>query len=148
MDELARRDLFAALSAFAAASGLSAADAQGASLSQSRVIRYADLPVRTFPNGGTQRKVLSGTLPTGEFIEVHESMLPAGQMPHPPHRHPNTEMLFIGTGTLEYIDDGKPVAVGPNDIVFSASGIMHGLKNVGATDASYIVVSVGKQLPE
>jgi len=84
----------------------------------------------------------------GEFIEVHESMLPPGQMPHPPHKHPNTEMLFIQNGTLEYLDAGKPVPTGPGDIVFSASNIMHGLKNVGTTDANYIVVSVGKMLKE
>jgi quercetin dioxygenase-like cupin family protein len=144
-----RREIFTAFSALAAMTAMMGeAQAQGAMLSTSRVIKYADLSVRTFPNGGTQRKVMSGTLPTGEFIEVHESMLPPGQMPHPPHKHPNTEMLFIQNGTLEYLDAGKPVPTGPGDIVFSASNIMHGLKNVGTTDANYIVVSVGKMLKE
>jgi XRE family transcriptional regulator, regulator of sulfur utilization len=150
MDQLDRRDLFAALSAFAAlgaATGAAGA-AAGDKLLDSKVIRYADLPVRTFPNGGTQRRVISGTLATGEFIEVHETMLPAGEMPHPPHKHPNTEMLFIQTGSLEYLDDGKPLPCGPGDIVFTASERLHGLKNVGKTPATYIVVSVGKQLPE
>jgi quercetin dioxygenase-like cupin family protein len=151
MENLDRRNLFTAFSAFAAMGALAAtgeARAEGALLATSRVIKYTDLPVRTFPNGGTQRKVMSGTLPTGEFIEVHESTLPPGQMPHPPHKHPNTEMLFIQKGTLEYLDAGKPVPTGPGDIVFSASNIMHGLKNVGDTEASYIVVSVGKQIKE
>jgi len=147
MAQLDRRDLFAALAALgAAATSSSGADAP--TLSDSRVIPFKSLTVRKFPNGGEQRRVISGTLTTGEFIEVHETMLPAGETPHPPHKHPNTEMLFIQTGSLEYDDDGKLTPVGPGDIVFTASNRMHGLKNVGTTPATYIVVSVGRQLPE
>ena len=150
MEHLDRRDLFAAISALAAlgtvAAPASAADAP--ILSKSRVIPFSSLTVRKFPNGGEQRRVISGTLSTGEFIEVHETMLPAGETPHPPHKHPNSEMLFIQTGALEYDDDGKITPVGPGDIVFTASNQMHGLKNVGTTPATYIVVSVSKQLPE
>jgi hypothetical protein len=156
IEGLDRRNMFAVFSALAAlaatAGGASAAPRIGflttAELSKSRVIKYKDIPVRTFPNGGTQRPVISGTLPTGEFIELHESMLPAGQMPHPPHKHPNTEVLFILDGDLEYLDDGKPTRIGPKDIVFSASNIMHGLKNVGTTPANYIVCSISKQIEE
>ena len=73
---------------------------------------------------------------------------PSWHRPHPPHRHPNTELLFIQSGTLEYLDDGKVIAVEANDVVFSASNVSHGLKNVGATPASYIVCSISKQLAE
>jgi len=150
MEHLDRRDLFAALSALAALGAASspASAAESATLSDSRVIPFKSLTVRKFPNGGEQRRVMSGTLTTGEFIEVHETMLPAGETPHPPHKHPNSEMLFIQTGSLEYDDDGKITPVGPGDIVFSASNKIHGLKNVGTTPATYIVFSVGKQLPE
>jgi len=150
MNSFDRRDMFALLSAFAALGTMGAARAEGeATLSTSKVFKFADLPLRKFPNGGEQRRVLSGTLPTGEFLEVHETMLPAGEMPHPPHKHPNTEMLFIQTGHVEFLDDdGSLIPAGPGDIVFTASNKMHGLKNVGSTAATYIVVSVGKQLKE
>jgi quercetin dioxygenase-like cupin family protein len=150
MENLDRRSLFA-MSALAAAglAGSAGAAEPSPALSQSKVLRYADLPVRKFPNGGEQRRVLIGTLPTGEFLEVHETMMPAGQMPHPPHKHPNSEMLFIQTGAVEYIDEnGKHIPAGPGDIVFTASNQMHGLINPGTTPATYIVVSVSKQLPE
>lgn len=151
MENLDRRDLFGVLSVFAAvgaAAGVANA-AEPATLSTSRVIKFADLPVRKFPNGGEQRRVMAGTLTTGEFIEVHETMLPAGETPHPSHKHPNSEMLFIQTGNVEYIDeDGSRTPAGPGDIVFTASNKMHGLKNVGTTPSTYIVVSVSKQLPE
>lgn len=150
MESLDRRSLFAVFSALAATGvAMGSAGAAEPALLGSKVLHYADLPLRKFPNGGEQRRVLVGTLPTGEFLEVHETMLPAGEMPHPPHKHPNSEMLFIQTGTLEYIDDdGSRLPAGPGDIVFSASNKIHGLKNVGLTPATYIVVSVSKQLPE
>jgi XRE family transcriptional regulator, regulator of sulfur utilization len=156
MQTMDRRDLFAAFSAFAAVMGSDSAMAQTPAkgrmttkeLSKSRVIRFKDIPAVKLDNGGVQRPVMSGTLPTGEFIEVHETVLPAGKTPHPPHHHPNSEWLFIQSGKLEYNDNGRMVAVGPGDIVFSASNVSHGLNNVGTTDATYIVFSVSKQLPE
>jgi mannose-6-phosphate isomerase-like protein (cupin superfamily) len=156
MDEMDRRGLFTVFSVLTMAMVAEEAQAQTPKqgrmttrqLSQSRVIRFKDLPVVRLDNGGTQRPVMSGTLPTGEFIEVHETVLPAGRTPHPPHKHPNSEWLFIQSGRLEYNDNGKIVPVGPGDIVFSASNVSHGLNNVGASDATYIVFSVSKQLPD
>jgi len=149
-----RREFFAVFSAVAAlvaAAGEAEAQSPPAGrlttreLSSSRVVRFADLAVIKLDNGGAQRRVMSGTLPTGEFIEIHETVLPAGKTPHAPHRHPNSEWLFIQQGKLEYDNDGTIVPVGPGDIIFSASNVMHGLHNVWTTDASYIVFSVSKQ---
>lgn len=155
MKNLNRRELCVALSALAAAtSTLSNAEAQTPAASPadkdlggSHVISYDQLPVHKNANGGESRAVMSGVVKTGEYLEIHETMLPAGQMPHPPHKHPNTEVLFIQTGNLEYLNDGKPEPVGPGGIIFTASNVMHGLKNVGTTPANYIVVSIGRQLP-
>jgi mannose-6-phosphate isomerase-like protein (cupin superfamily) len=149
-----RREFFAvfsAVAALAATAGEAGAQTPPAGrlttkeLSSSRVVRFADLAVIKLDNGGAQRRVMSGTLPTGEFVEIHETVLPAGKTPHAPHRHPNSEWLFIQQGTLEYDNAGTIVPVGAGDIIFSASNVMHGLRNVGTTDASYIVFSVSKQ---
>ena len=90
-----------------------------------------------------------GMLPTGELVEVHETMLPPGQMPHPPHRHPNSEFILIREGKVQHLNEGvladeRPAV--PGDIIFNGSNKLHGLKNVGTTDALYFVVSVSKQL--
>ena len=155
MEEMDRRGLFAALSALgamAAATSQVAAQPLGpmtqAQLARSRVIKFKDVPTRKLANGGVQRVVMSGTLPTGEFIEIHETLLPAGATPHAPHRHPNSEWLFIQSGKLEFIDDDTKMVtpVEPLDIVFSASNASHGLRNIGDTPATYIVFSVSAQL--
>ncbi len=106
MNNLNRRELLTALSAFAALGGVMAEAQSGPAagpdgkLSKSVVFNYDQLPVKQNSNGGTGRQVLSGTLPTGEFVEVHETTLPAGKMPHPPHKHSHSEFLLIR--------DGKP----------------------------------------
>jgi len=66
-------------------------------------------------------------------------------MPHPPHRHRNSEILFIREGKLEFLNDGKPEPVGAGCVVFTASNVLHGLKNVGDTPARYFVVAIGSE---
>jgi quercetin dioxygenase-like cupin family protein len=151
LEQMGHRDL-SALLMVAGTSGTLTGTANAADdtakLSISNVFSYAALPVTALPDGRSMRHVLEGLLPTGEFFEIHQSVLPAGKTPHPPHKHPHTEVLFIQSGKLVFLDEGTPKPVGPGDIVFAASNAMHGLTNVGDTDASYIVVSVGKRLKE
>lgn len=151
MSQMNRRELGVALSAFAVLGSLSA-KAQGGTSSEgspkllhSELFSYDKLPVRTSPNGMTSRAVVRGTLATGEYIEVHETTLPAGQMPHPPHRHTHSELLLIREGELQVDSDGQQGTVHPGDVVFTASAVLHSLKNVGTGPASYFVVAVGVQ---
>jgi len=155
MNPVNRREAFLAVAALAAlgapafsANAAKASDPEKDNvLSRSETFSYDHLPVTDLPNGGTMRTVVSGVLATGEFIEVHETMLPPGKMPHPPHRHRNSELLLIREGKLEFQNDGKPEPVGPGGVVFTASNVLHGLKNVGDTPATYFVVAIGQREP-
>jgi uncharacterized cupin superfamily protein len=150
MGDLNRRDFGMMAMAFAAlasvAEGQAAADS---AMGVSTVFRYSQLPVKKNANGGESRAVMHGTLPTGEFVEVHETMLPPGQMPHAPHRHSHSELILIREGLIEHWNNGKtePPA-GPGDIIFNAHLVGHGLKNVGTVPARYFVVAVGVQKDE
>ena len=151
MKQISRRELGFALSAFAALGGLSAEAQSQASISDGPRLLHSDLfsfdklPVKTSSNGMSTRPVVRGTLATGEYIEVHESMLPAGEMPHPPHRHTHSELLLIREGKLQVESDGERGIVNPGGVIFTASGVLHSLKNVGDGPASYFVVAVGLQ---
>jgi len=161
MEEMSRRDVLAAMAALGAMAAVAGvADGQQAQTpatallpkggdfpaDKSRVFRFSEMPVTPNANGGSGRAVIHGTLPTGEYVECHETMLPPGKMPHPPHKHPNTELVLIREGKIEYEMDGVKLApVGPGDVIFTASNVMHGMKNVGEVPAVYFVVSVGKQ---
>ncbi len=153
MAEMNRRDLCAAIAGFAAFASLgeTLANAQGtaagagATLSTSQVFRFSEVTAKPNANGGWGRQILHGTLSTGEFVECHESMLPVGKMPHPPHKHANTEFIMLREGTVQYLSDGKSESVSPGDVIFTASNQPHGMINSGKVNAIYYVVSVGVQ---
>jgi quercetin dioxygenase-like cupin family protein len=150
MKNLNRRELCVALSALAAMGGVVAEAKSNAAggepvLAHSEIFSFDKLPVHASANGDASRAVIQGRLATGEFVEVHETALPPGQMPHPPHRHTHSEFLLIREGKLEVMSDGQQGIVEPGGIIFTASGVLHSLKNVGDVMANYFVVAIGVQ---
>jgi len=151
MKNLNRRDLCVALSAFAAMAGVSA-DAQTPAqalpgennLSKSQTFAFDKLPVHKSENGVT-RPVVQGVLITGEAVEMHETMLLPGHMPHPPHMHRHSEFMMVREGLLEFDNNGVKERVGPGGVIFAASNVMHGLKNIGETPANYFVIAIGRE---
>ncbi len=110
------------------------------------------LPSTTFPfdkltvnpaNGAEIRPVLKGKLATGESLETHETTLPPGGAPHPPHHHVHSEMWLIREGTVELTINGTRYRLGPGSVGFVHSNDEHGITNAGATPATYFVVAVG-----
>ena len=149
-----RRDLCVALAALATLGSMGAEaqmeathekSAPGARLVHSKIFPYDKLQAHTSANGMESRDVLKGTLATGEFVEVHETTLPPGQMPHPPHRHTHSEFLLIREGKLEVKSEGEDGLIEAGGVIFTASGVLHSLKNVGDIPAKYFVVAVGIQ---
>src|SRR5262244_2998662 len=74
------------------------------------------LPSKGFPfeemtgrQSGTIKlyQILTGETHTGYRLDLHESDLPGGGIPHPPHRHVHEELLFVREGEVELIMNGK-----------------------------------------
>src|SRR5579864_8741814 len=110
------------------------------------------LPSTTYPfseltrravNGVEIRPVLKGKLATGEPLEVHETTLPPGGMPHAPHHHLHSEMWLVREGTVQLTINGTSHVMGPGSVGFVHSNEEHGIKNVGTTPATYFVVALG-----
>lgn len=100
------------------------------------------LPVHISTTAAT-RAVLKGKLDTGESVEVHETTLPPGGAPHPPHRHAHSEMWLIREGTVDIAVNDTNTRLGPGSVGFVRSNDEHGIKNVGLVPATYFVVAIG-----
>ena len=95
-------------------------------------------------SGSTEiRQMLTGATHAGYRIDLHETALAPGQMPHAPHHHVHEEMLLIREGTLEVTVKDRTERLGPGSAVYIASGEEHGWKNVGSSQAKYFVLALG-----
>ena len=103
---------------------------------------FSELPMSN-ANGTEIRPVLKGKLATAESLEVHETTIPPGAMPHPAHHHVHSEMWLIREGTVQLTINGTSHVMGPGSVGFVHSNDEHGIKNVGTTPATYFVVAVG-----
>jgi mannose-6-phosphate isomerase-like protein (cupin superfamily) len=143
-----RRNILLSLPALAilgeafVSSGQTPSQAAGTELDHSTVFSIGKLPIKqTAP--GTSQHVASGKLTTGEQVEIHNTTLKPGEMPHPPHRHAYSEFMMIREGSLAWMLGEQTILAGPGDILYARSGELHGLKNVGSSVAKYAVLAIG-----
>ncbi len=145
-----RRDLsliLPALGALGSGLGYSQTDhsEQQPALLHSAGYSFDQLPVKRSSGGATTRPVLHGKLPTGEVVEIHETTLSPGQMPHPAHKHVHTEFMFVREGSVQFTANGNAQELGPGGIAYAASQEMHGLKNVSKATVNYFVIAIGTE---
>jgi quercetin dioxygenase-like cupin family protein len=138
--KISRRELSWLLPALAA-SGL---PARAAKL-PSKVYRYSDLEVRTnAENQNKQRSIFDGATHTGFSVEMHETELAPGMMPHASHHHLHEELLVLREGTVEVTIEGKTSRLEPGSVAYVASNEEHGWRNVGTGPARYFIFALGR----
>lgn len=89
---------------------------------------------------GARREVMRAPTPTLDELEMHITTLDAGQVSHPPHRHPEEELLIVKEGIVETLQNGKASRLGPGSIIFHSSNDLHNIRNAGTTPATYHVI--------
>jgi quercetin dioxygenase-like cupin family protein len=87
--------------------------------------------------------IFNGELHSGFAVELHETELPAGEVPHPPHHHVHEEVILVREGTMEVTISGRSLKLGPGSVAFVASNEEHGWRNVGTSTARYFVFALG-----
>jgi quercetin dioxygenase-like cupin family protein len=90
---------------------------------------------------GEVRSVVKGPTATLDELEMHVTTLNPGMASHPPHKHPNEELVILDKGTVEALVNGEWKKLGPGSVIFNASNVLHGLRNVGDTPAQYHVIN-------
>jgi len=73
------------------------------------------------------------------LLECHVTTLNPGQTSHPPHQHPEEELVVIKEGTVEVLVNGEWKRVGVGSVIFNASNVEHALRNVGDGPTTYHV---------
>jgi quercetin dioxygenase-like cupin family protein len=137
---LSRHDLAVGLIAVSGTLGALAAVNAAKPIIGESVYDWKALTVRK-TEVGEVRSVVNGPTATLENLEMHVTTLDPGKASHPPHKHPNEELVILDTGTVEALVNGEWKRLGPGSVIFNASNVLHGLRNVGDTPAQYHVIN-------
>lgn len=85
----------------------------------------------THASFGDTRVFFQGPTSQLKSITAGSLLLKPGQEPHPPHQHPEEEIMLIMSGTGEILVGGKNVKVGPGSMMYCEADQLHGVKNTG-----------------
>ncbi len=96
--------------------------------------------MKVTPNAkGARREIVNSPTTTLQSWEGHITTLKAGEAPHAAHTHPDEELIVVKEGVMEATINGVAQRGGPGSIFFYGSNDLHGMKNVGDTEATYYV---------
>ena len=136
---ITRRDLLVALMAIAGTAGAFALAGQ-APVMGSAVFDWNSITARPTEMGSV-RSFFKARTATLDELEMHATTLEPGKASHPPHQHPNEELIIVMQGTVETLSNGEWKRVGPGSVIFNASNQLHGLRNAGTGEAIYHVIN-------
>jgi XRE family transcriptional regulator, regulator of sulfur utilization len=105
----------------------------------SQVFQWSDLQAQASAIG-TIRNVFDAPTPTLENFSCHVTTLDPGKAPHPPHSHPEEELVIVKEGTLEVMQNGVTNQVSAGGMVFCASNELHGWRNSSDKPVTYYVI--------
>jgi quercetin dioxygenase-like cupin family protein len=135
---LTRRDLVVALAATCVVLAVGSVARTAPSVLTSAVFDWNAMKAEP-TEAGEVRHVFRTPTATLDELECHITTLKARS--HPPHVHPNEEVLIVREGNVEvfYKDAWHPA--GPGSVIFLTGTDPHGLRNAGTTPATYHVLA-------
>jgi mannose-6-phosphate isomerase-like protein (cupin superfamily) len=87
---------------------------------------------------GYQYWFVSKDLADGKTLKM--SVVKPHSATHAPHAHAEEEFFFVLEGNIEFFLNGGRKVVGPYASLYCPSSVQHGIRNVGDTEAKYLVV--------
>jgi quercetin dioxygenase-like cupin family protein len=103
----------------------------------SSVVKSADLASTGDSPGARARVHFNG--PTGQLAALAAGVvtLEPGSRPHPPHQHPEEELMVVtdGTGAIEVA--GVTTQVQAGDMMYAEANVLHGITNTGGTTMTF-----------
>jgi quercetin dioxygenase-like cupin family protein len=86
---------------------------------------------------GDLRVYFSGSTDQLSVLEAGSLELKPGMTPHPPHQHPEEEIMIITEGAGEISMNGKISKCAAGSMMFCAAEHMHGIVNTGKTTLTF-----------
>ncbi len=80
---------------------------------------------------GDQRTYFDGPTDQLRSMTAGSLLLKPGMSPHPPHQHPEEEIMVVTEGSGEIVIEGKVSKVSAGAMMYCAGGRLHGVKNTG-----------------
>ena len=109
---------------------------------ESRVVKSESLQAEGAAPGAKAYVHFNG--PTQQLAALSSGLvtLEPGAQPHPPHRHPEEEIMIVGEGSGEFFINGAATPVKTGDMIFAESNVLHGVKNTGQTRMIFYFVKI------
>jgi XRE family transcriptional regulator, regulator of sulfur utilization len=140
MFKLSRRDLVVA--SFAIAITFCAtvfAQSTKLPVMKSSVFEWNNIPLEKTVKGGL-RTFFDASTGTLDELEVHVTTLDPGITSHPPHQHPNEEMIIVKEGEVDALVNGEFKKLGAGSIIFQAPNQSHTYRNTSKAPVTYFAI--------
>jgi XRE family transcriptional regulator, regulator of sulfur utilization len=137
---LTRRDLVVALATTCVVLAVGSVARTAPSVLTSAVFDWNAMKAEP-TEAGEVRPVFRTPTATLDELECHITTLKAQARSHPPHVHPNEEVLIVREGQIEVFYKNAWHPAGPGSVVFLTGTDPHGLRNAGTTPATYYVLA-------
>ena len=137
---ITRRDLVVAIVAAGVAYACASVAQEPGKLLDSTAWPWEDMNAKK-TEVGELRQVVREATRTLDELEMHITTLNPHTASHPPHTHPNEEMVIVKAGTLQAHVNGRQTVVGPGSVLFFASMQPHAVQNIGDAPATYFVIN-------
>jgi quercetin dioxygenase-like cupin family protein len=113
----------------------------------STCIRSIELPLRERPGGGWQpHGMFKGITSSIDDMRCHAAVLSPGHSPHPPHSHPEEELLIVLDGEAELLIADEPSYEGARvkrvrrgDFAYYPAFQHHTIRNSGSSPVTYLM---------
>jgi len=117
--------------AFLAMAGLAGLPAFAQASKLPNAARNASAAKVTKEDFGELRVYFDGPTDQLKAMTAGSLRLNPGAQPHPPHQHPEEEIMVVTEGSGEILVDGKKTAAVPGTMMYCAAGKLHGIVNTG-----------------
>ncbi|MGR3812050.1 cupin domain-containing protein [Jiulongibacter sp. NS-SX5] len=114
---------------------------------KSGVYKWDELEVRKFGQRES-RRLMEGTSPHFDYLEIHATTQYPGAEPAPPHiQNDIEEVLIVKEGTMKMNMDDESLILPKGSVVLIPPGVNQSLQNVGDDNLSYYVMMFRSKKP-